>query len=74
MRRGLSTTRRAEATVRRRGLSTSRGRGFGNAAPVNGREGGLQLTSWKKGEQAGAQVRVCETPEYYDLHGCPHGR
>ena len=44
-----------------------RGRGFGNAAPVTGLEAAADLVSRPS-------VRCCETPEFYEEHGCPHGR
>jgi hypothetical protein len=47
--------------------SSARGRGFGNASPVTGLEADADLASK-------SVVRCCETPEFYRLHGCPHGR
>lgn|GEM_PF-3276656 len=44
-----------------------RGRGFGNAAPVTGREAAADIAT-------APAVRCCETPEFYEEHGCPHGR
>jgi hypothetical protein len=36
---------------------------------MNGAEGASMLSQKPSGS-----VPVCETPEYYAIHGCPHGR
>ena len=47
--------------------TSKRGRGFGNASPVCGLEAEADIL-------VKTVVRCCETPEFYRLYGCPHGR
>jgi hypothetical protein len=43
-------------------------RAFGNAGPVPGNVADATLNG------KAHVVRACETPEFFSLHGCPHGR